>query len=145
MLPLLVYQEVKKLEIARIASVVNGLGKNVGGGGGSGGNGVAVVTFNDKKKLVVALFSEFSHFKHGPQACLSLQAGGKKNNGCILCGSMAGNHVGNFGPHTFSHCPKKVGENRVAVLEDLLVTNAAILAKHAVTKDLARAYFNVVT
>ena len=145
MLPLLVNQEVKKLEVARIASVVNGLGKNVGGGGGSGGNGVAVVTFNDKKKLVVALFAEFSQFKHAPQPSPSLQAGGKRNNGCILCGSVLGSHVGNFGPHTFSHCPKRVGEKKEAVLEDLLNANAAILAKHAVTKDLARAYFNIVT
>ena len=75
----------------------------------------------------------------------TMQLGGKKNSSYILCGSVVGNHLGNFGPHTFSHCPKKLGENRVAVLEELLVANAAFLAKQTVTKDLARAYFNVVT
>ena len=145
MLPLLVNQEVKKLEDARIESVVNRLGNTSGGSGGGGGNGVGVMSFNDKKKLVSTLFAEFSGFKWPLQSSSSVQPGGKRNNGCILCGSSYGNHSGGHGPHTFSHCPKKGGEKREDVLEDLLKANAAVLTKHSVAKDLAKAYFNVVT
>ena len=127
--------------------MVNRFGKKVGrdGGGKGSGTGTSVVTFFDKKRIVVDLFAEFSHFKHGQQAISTAQPGGKKENGCTLCGSCLANHVGNAGPHTFSHCPKKTGESRATVLEDLLVANAAVLAKYGVTKDLAKSYFQLVT
>ena len=127
--------------------MVNRFGKKVGrdGGGKGSGTGTSVVTFFDKKRIVLDLFAEFSHFKHGQQAISTAQAGGKKENGCTLCGSCLANHVGNAGPHTFSHCPKKAGENKTTVLEDLLVANAAVLAKYGVTKDVAKSYFQVVT
>ena len=146
-LPLMVNQKLRLLEEARIASVVNRVGRKGGRDGGSkgGGAGTSVVTFFDKRRIVSDLFAEFSGFKHGQQAVSSAQSGGKKDNGCILCGSCLGSYVGSAGPHTFSHCPKKAGENKTTVLEDLLVANAAVLAKYGVTKDVAKSYFQVVT
>ena len=145
-LPFLANKKIGKLDEAQIESVFNriGVGKAVGGGA-SKGSGSSVVTFEEKRRLVSVLFVDFSNFKHGPQASISIQPGAKSNNGCILFGSEQNNHVGNFSPHTFSHCPKKMGENRNAVLDQLVVANASVLAKHAVTKELARAYFTVVT
>ena len=83
MLPLVVNQKVRLLEVAKIESVVTRFGKKVGGDGGSkgSGTGTSVVTSFDRKKLVGDLFAEFSHFKHGQQAVLTAQPGGKKNNG----------------------------------------------------------------
>ena len=146
-LPLTINQKLRLLDVAKIESVVNRFGKKVGkdGGGRGSGTGTSAVTFFDKKRIVLDLFAEFSHFKHGQQAISTAQPGGKKENGCTLCGSCLANHVGSAGPHTFSHCPKKTRESRASVLEELLDANAGVLAKHGVTKDLAKSYLQLVT